>query len=135
MIRLPCVILVALLLTSCDPASRELVLVRPDGHVDQKIAADLVGLLDDESRLSVTLTDVAMTGGDALAAVAEGRADIALISNDHPVVRNRAAYRAFYRFRSVDDGTAPAGRYSLCGATRLCVAATVRALGLGNGFW
>ena len=84
MIRLLLIILVALVIASCDKAQEDLLLVRPDAPIDQEIAEDLVGLFDDESALNLVLSDAAMTGGDALVAVAEGRADIALISNDQP---------------------------------------------------
>lgn len=84
MIRPLPIIIVTLILASCGNAPGELVLARPDAPIDQQIALDLVRLFGDESAIELVLSDVAMTGGDALVEVAEGRADIALISNDHP---------------------------------------------------
>ena len=71
-------------MAACGDTPRELVLVKPDAPIDQEIAKDLVGLFDDESAIDLLLSDVAMTGRDALVEVAEGRADIALIANDQP---------------------------------------------------
>ncbi len=84
MIRLLLIILIALPLASCDNVSRELVLVRPEGRVDQEIVENMVELFGDKSAVKLKLTGDAMTGGDAMMEVAEGRADIALISNDQP---------------------------------------------------
>lgn len=84
MIRILGVTAIALILSSCDSGLRSLVLVKPDGDIDRDIAANLVDLLDDEASIIVELTDRAMTGGQALEAIADGRADIALISNDQP---------------------------------------------------
>jgi TRAP-type uncharacterized transport system substrate-binding protein len=78
------IILVALSVVSCDNASRDLVLVRPEGPTDQEITEDLVGLFNDDSAIEIVLSDVPMTGRDALVEIAEGRADIALIANDQP---------------------------------------------------
>jgi hypothetical protein len=84
MIRLLLIITSALVIASCDTVSRELVLVRPDSPVDQEIVENMVELLGEKSAVNLMLTSNAMTGGDALLEVAEGRADIALISNDQP---------------------------------------------------
>jgi TRAP-type uncharacterized transport system substrate-binding protein len=84
MIRPLLIIAVAIALSACDNTAKELVLVRPDSPIDQKIAADLVGLFGDEAVIDLVLTDHAMAGGDAVVEVAEGRADLALISNDQP---------------------------------------------------
>lgn len=84
MIRPLLIIAVALVTASCDNARRELVLVRPDGELDQEIAENLAELSGDESSIDLVLTTDALTGGQALLEVAEGRADIALIANDQP---------------------------------------------------
>ena len=84
MIRPLPVIAVALLISACQNAAQELVLVRPDAPIDQQIAEDIIGLFNDESAIDLVLSDAAMTGAEALSAVAEGRADIALVSNDQP---------------------------------------------------
>ena len=59
-------------------------LVRPFGEADEEIAESLVGLFGSESSVSLRLTDEPLAGADAVRAVAEGVADIALISNDQP---------------------------------------------------
>ena len=84
MIRLLLIICIALVITACDNVSRELVLVRPDGEIDQEIVENMADLLGGKSTIELALTADPMTGGDALIEVAEGRADIALISNDQP---------------------------------------------------
>ena len=84
MIRLLLIICIALVITACDNVSRELVLVRPDGEIDQEIVENMADLLGGKSAIELALTADPMTGGDALIEVAEGRADIALISNDQP---------------------------------------------------
>jgi TRAP-type uncharacterized transport system substrate-binding protein len=84
MIRLLPIIGFALLIAACEPGSRELVLVRPAGEIDQEIAENMVELLGDESAINLVLTSDAMAGGDALQQLIEGRADVALISNDQP---------------------------------------------------
>ena len=84
MIRLPLIVLVAVFIAACGRATPELVLVRPAAPIDEQIAADLVGLFNDESAIDLVLSDEGKTGGEALLEVAEGRADIALISNDQP---------------------------------------------------
>ncbi len=84
MIRPLLIIAVAVVIASCDAARQELVLVRPDGPVDQAIAENMVELLGDDSAVDLVLSADEMTGGDALLELAEGRADIALISNDQP---------------------------------------------------
>jgi NMT1 family protein len=84
MIRLLTIAVVSMALTSCESAPKELVLARPDGTIDGEIATSLVDLLDDTATVRVTLSEEAMTGGEALHAVAAGTADIALISNDQP---------------------------------------------------
>jgi TRAP-type uncharacterized transport system substrate-binding protein len=96
MIRILKFAAIAVILSSCDSRPHELVLVRPDSPVDRDIAASLVELLDDEAAVEITLTDKAMSGGDALEAVAEGRADIALISNDQPFREDIATVLPLY---------------------------------------
>ena len=84
MIRPFLIITAALFIAAYDSARQELVLVRPDGLIDQEITENMVKLLGDESSVELVLTSDAMTGGDALLEIAEGRADLALISNDQP---------------------------------------------------
>jgi hypothetical protein len=84
MIRLLTIAVVSIALASCESAPKELVLVRPNGIVDGDIASNLVDLFDSTGPVRITLTDNAMTGGEALQAISSGAADIALISNDQP---------------------------------------------------
>ena len=72
------------MLASCDSGSRNLVLIAPESEVDREIATSLVGLFDDAAAIRVSITEETMTGGEALDALADGRADLALISNDQP---------------------------------------------------
>lgn len=83
MIRPLLILAAALVVAACDRVRPDLVMVRPTG-VDEAIARDLVGLFDRESRVTIRLTDEAMAGGEAVLAVAQGRADLALITNDQP---------------------------------------------------
>ena len=96
MIRLLPIAALAALLSGCDTARRYLVLVRPDSDIDSDIAANLVDLLDEEAAIEINLTEEAMAGGDALEAVANGRADIALISNDQPFREDIATVMPLY---------------------------------------
>ncbi len=96
MIRLSLIIVAALIIASCDTARQELVLVRPDGPVDQEIVDNMVMLLGDGSAIDLVLTNTPMTGGEALLEIAEGRADIALISNDQPFRDDIAAVMPIY---------------------------------------
>lgn len=83
-IRLLLISILTLAVAACDSGSRELVLVRPQGEIDQEIVENMVELFGDDSAVGLVLTGDAMTGGDALLELAEGRADIALVSNDQP---------------------------------------------------
>ena len=74
----------AFLLSSCDNGPHELILARPDTRIDQEIAANLIELLGDDAAVRIRLSADAMSGGEALLAVANGAVDIALISNDQP---------------------------------------------------
>lgn len=69
---------------SCGGGSKELILVRPDRPIDAEITDNLVRLFDDDSTVTLRQSEAALSGSEALVAVAEGRADLALISNDLP---------------------------------------------------
>jgi len=96
MIRILPIVAFFVLLSACDNAPRELVLVKPDTAVDGEIATNLAALVDQDASVRITLTDTAMTGGDALLAVASGQADIALISNDQPFREDIATVMPLY---------------------------------------
>lgn len=80
--RLPLITVFVVLLGACDGNHRDLVLVRPSADTDAAIVDNLVGLFNEESKLAIRLTNEKLAGTDALQAVADGRADIALVSND-----------------------------------------------------
>ncbi|NIL93496.1 MAG: hypothetical protein GTO71_03410 [Woeseiaceae bacterium] len=96
MIRLLLLFVIALVLPSCDRDSRELVLVRPASEIDQEIAESLVGLMDDESSVAIKLSQESLAGAEAVLAIAEGRADVALISNDQPYRQDIATVMPLY---------------------------------------
>jgi TRAP-type uncharacterized transport system substrate-binding protein len=96
MIRILNIAAIAIILSSCGNGSRELVLAKPEGEVDREIAANLVDLLGNEAAVDITLTKDSMTGGQALEAIVEGRADIALISNDQPFREDIATVMPMY---------------------------------------
>lgn len=84
------------MLASCDSVPRSLVLASPESPVDREIAASMVRLLDDGDTLHIAMTDETMTGGEALQAIADGRADLALISNDQPFREDIATVMPMY---------------------------------------
>ena len=96
MIRILITTAIAIILSSCDGAPRELVLVRPAAEVDQEIAENLLKLLDEDASLRIHLSDEELAGGEALQALADGRADIALISNDQPFREDIATVMPLY---------------------------------------
>ena len=61
-----------------------MVLATPEGEIDREIVESMVSLLDREGAISIALTEQAMTGLDAMDALARGDVDIALISNEQP---------------------------------------------------
>jgi len=69
-------------LSACERNPHELRLVTPLGLIDRGIVEDLEELFDDESVVSVQLTDEALSEEAALDAVSSGQADLALISNN-----------------------------------------------------
>ena len=74
----------ALLLAACESATEELTIVRPAEVVDRSIVEELEGILEANSKFSVSLTDEILSESDALDAVASGTADLALVSNYLP---------------------------------------------------
>lgn len=96
MIRFLLLTTFAIILSSCDNAPDELILVRPDADIDRNIAENLVQLFDDDASINVRLSDDRLTGGEALRALADGRADIAIISNDQPFREDIATIMPLY---------------------------------------
>lgn len=96
MIRLLLITSIALLLVSCERSRTDLLLVRPAAEIDAEIAESLVGLFDTKSPVRIQLTNQPMAGADAIRAVAEGQADIALISNDQPYREDIATVMPLY---------------------------------------
>lgn len=96
MIRLSAIAVTAALLCACDGAPRELVLVRPDAPVDEDIAASVIDLVGSEGAVRIRQSGAAMAGAEALQAVADGTADLALISNDQPFREDIATIMPLY---------------------------------------
>jgi hypothetical protein len=71
-------------LAGCSDVAPELRLAQPSSPSDAGIVADLVELLGEHSRLSLTLTGDEMSGEEALEAVLAGTVDAALVSNALP---------------------------------------------------
>lgn len=91
-------ILVALAtLSGCEEAPHELRLVTPIGSIDRDIVEELAALFDTE-RVStrIHLTQEAMSGEQALDAIASGEADVALISNSQEFRRDIATIMPLY---------------------------------------
>ena len=78
------VITVALLLTSCERQPRTLRVVTPLLPVDQEIARDIVDMLGDDAGVRLEMSTAQLSEPDALDALVEGEADVALISNANP---------------------------------------------------
>lgn len=96
MIRILIITAIAIILSSCDSSPRDLVLVAPAAEVDRDIAENLVKLLHEDASLRIHLSDEELAGGAALQALADGRADIALISNDQPFREDIATVMPLY---------------------------------------
>ena len=81
-----CAVLIAVIFCGCEQHSTDIVMVRPagDSNVNVSIAEDFANLLDDQTSISVSLTDTGMADADALDALIAGEADIALVSNSMP---------------------------------------------------
>ncbi len=89
--------LVALVaLAACSGEAPRLKLVTPVLPVDRSIAADLAELLGAASDVHIELTDEALAGADALEAVASGRADLALVTNNLPFREDLATIMPLY---------------------------------------
>jgi TRAP-type uncharacterized transport system substrate-binding protein len=76
--------LISVGLVACEDHPSELRIARPSFPGDRDIVSDLVELFDDDSRMSLALTDEGFSGEEALDAILAGDADIALVSNALP---------------------------------------------------
>lgn len=72
------------LTSSCSKKGGDLRLAGPVARIDQEIATDLAALFNQESELKISLTDAELSGEQALDAILNGTADIALVSNALP---------------------------------------------------
>ena len=98
---------------ACSREGSELRLATPISRIDQAIATDLAALFNQESALSINLTDVELSGEQALDAILDGTADIALVSNALPYRENVATiiplfptvlHIGYFGDREVTDG-------------------------------
>lgn len=103
-----------LLTSSCSKEGGDLRLATPVSRIDQEIATDLAALFNQESELKISLTDAELSGEQALDAVLNGTADIALVSNALPYRKGIATiiplfptvlHIGYFGDREVTDGT------------------------------
>jgi len=85
-----------IVLASCDTGPRELRLVTPVSPVTRGIAEELTELFNVESTVRLELTDAPLAEEAALAAIASGDADIALVSNNLPFREDIATVMPLY---------------------------------------
>jgi TRAP-type uncharacterized transport system substrate-binding protein len=84
-------------LAACKEGPSELRLVTPVGTIDRDIVEELAELFDNERVLTrISLTEEAMSGEEALDAIAAGKADVALISNSQEFRRDIATVMPLY---------------------------------------
>jgi TRAP-type uncharacterized transport system substrate-binding protein len=83
-------------LHGCDTQPRELRLVAPATPLDREIAEDLSDFLQGGSSVRITLTESQLAGEAALEAIANGDADIALVSNNLPFRKDIATVMPLY---------------------------------------
>ncbi len=84
-------------LAACEEGPSELRLVTPVGTIDRDIVEELAELFDNERVLTrISLTEEAMSGEEALDAIAAGKADVALISNSQEFRRDIATVMPLY---------------------------------------
>jgi hypothetical protein len=115
--RCACLAVAALLLSqfgACSGKRDELLFVTPAGPVDAEVLRDLGSRLIAHSGVSIRMTDERMTDELALDALASGRADIALISNNMPFREQVAAVMPLFpsllhvAYRADRDTSSPA---------------------------
>ncbi len=84
-------------LVACENVPHELTIISPAAEVDREIVQDLVELFENERVLShLQLTDLPLSGEQALAALESGDADLALISNGQNFRRDIATVMPLY---------------------------------------
>lgn len=71
-------------ISSCSQRPTNLRFVTPSSSIGEDIVHDLVQLLDQESAITIELTNSLMTEAQALDALVAGKADVALVSNNMP---------------------------------------------------
>lgn len=97
MIRVLLAFVLLATLIACEEGPRELRLVTPVGAIDRDIVEELAELFDNERVLTrISLTEEAMSGEEALDAIAAGKADVALISNSQEFRRDIATVMPLY---------------------------------------
>jgi len=84
------------MLSACDSGPHELRFVTPALSIDREIVEDMAALFDGESSVHIALTDSPLAGEAALAAIASGDADIALVSNNLPFRNDIATIMPLY---------------------------------------
>ena len=84
------------MLAGCGRNPHSLSLVTPLSPIDRGIVDDLSELFDDESRVKLELTREAMSAEVALDAIANGDADIALVTNNLPFRSDIATVMPLY---------------------------------------
>jgi TRAP-type uncharacterized transport system substrate-binding protein len=87
---------VSVWLVACGQDYETLRVAAPVLPVDQEIARDLAGMLDESAGIRLELTTAAMPESEALDALVAGRADLALVSNAMPFRRQIAAVLPLY---------------------------------------
>jgi TRAP-type uncharacterized transport system substrate-binding protein len=91
-----CVATLSLGLAACEQDIATLRVATPALSVDQEIARDLAGLLDESAGVRLELTTAAMTETEALEALIAGEADLALVSNSMPFHQQVASVIPLY---------------------------------------
>ncbi len=95
--KISVVVLFAFLTQSgCDSGPAELRLVTPESPLDRAIVEDMVGLLDESAPVQLTLGHTALAESAALNAIAQGEADVALVSNNLPFRDDMATVMPLY---------------------------------------
>ncbi len=85
------------MLAACEDGPRELTMVTPTAEIDREIVQDLGELFANERVLTnLQLTDISLSGEQALDALASGDADLALISNSLNFRREIATVMPLY---------------------------------------
>lgn len=107
-------------LSSCESDQQELRLVAPFAVIDRAIVDDLSELLGAESSIRVRIAGSSLSGEAAVEAVASGKSDIALVTNNQPFRTEIATVMPLYstvlHIAYRDGRDASSGRALLQGA-------------------